>query len=115
MNHWSRNYSCEGPGFRARSINPLGAVRGYRVQEDVGRIWPPPRPYVLNFLAPLRWCAALYTPAFNGLVVANAWTRRAAVRKARALWFEQARLQIGDDRRSIFVTFAPCRRALEGE
>lgn len=100
----------EGPGWRkshTKNSNPIGAVRGFQVQEDIGRIWPPPKPYLLNLLAPLRWCAALWTPDFNGVVIANAWTRNGATKKARALWYEQARREINDDHCSIFVTFVP--------
>ena len=96
------------------TTNPI-RVRRFEVQEDVGHIWPPPRPYLLNLLVPLRWCATLFTADFNGIVVANAWTRRGAVKKVRALWFEQARIATEDEQATILALFEPSGELLEGK
>ena len=90
--------------------NPTQPIHRLEVEEDVGRIWPPPKPYLLNFWAPLRWCAFLSSSDVPGyghaFVVANAWTRSGAVKKARALWFEHIRIEVGEPC-SILCLFVP--------
>lgn len=86
--------------------------RTFDVAEDVGRIWPPPRPYVLHLLSPFRFCASLFTDypdGSKGVVIANAWTRAGAIREARRRWFEQARLVSDDDECSIVGLFSRIR------
>jgi hypothetical protein len=80
------------------------------VEEDVGRIWPPPKPYLLHLLSPLRWCAYLESDDLpQSVVIANGWTRRRAITKARELWFEAVRFGTEDEDCGIYCTYVPAR------
>lgn len=84
------------------------AIRHFAVEEDVGRVCPPPKPYLLHPLSPLRWCAYLTSDDLpHNVVIANGWTRRRAVARARTLWFEAVRFAHDDEECSIYCTFVP--------